>query len=576
MAAPGAAPRGRLARCLVAASLALLVNASAAQALTVSVDDGHTYMAAFQDVTCKSDVVLQPGSTQEVADAIKAQAAAAAAAGRALKVRATHKAFHSTATFPCPGGSWSIFPSGAGAAPLLATLHAPLPPDNVTSVTLLQDGMRRVLAVDHEAHTVRAQAGMLVSQLLREAEALNMSLPLGSVPAFGDLTLGGVLVTGAHGSGHKAISSLGDILLEVTWVDGQGEVHVDARNSTAGRALVGGLGVAGMVTELLLQLTPPSHTQLSTRFKRPDADLVADDKLPLVGLPVWAAIQETSVGHAMANLHNGRRMFEGVGDTNHMQARRGAAPAPHCRRRARPLQRRPRGHARRRPVTHTRTHAQSVSCGDKCLWNMGSKIAMEDIHMSVELDQLADWVADVKAIVDADLFEGGARARRRLSPGYFWLRFGSGSADFLGHTSGMTAPVHVQMSFMKSMANPLQPNKHGWVLEAIEQLTLCKYKGKPHWGKNKPRTFVHPTCHVADHLPLWGDAAAFRAGSDPARVFEPQLFVDMAARAPPRLSPGCSPRGECFCVESLHCAPGFVCVPSAAFPEYNVCKLPAH
>jgi FAD/FMN-containing dehydrogenase len=68
--------------------------------------------------------------------------------------------------------------------------------------------MNKVLAVDHAAKQMRVQAGMLITQLLREATAAGMSVPLGSVPAFGDLTLGGVLVTGAHGTGHQATSSL--------------------------------------------------------------------------------------------------------------------------------------------------------------------------------------------------------------------------------------------------------------------------------------------------------------------------------------------------------------------------------
>jgi FAD/FMN-containing dehydrogenase len=67
-----------------------------------------------------------------------------------------------------------------------------------------------------------------------------------------------------------------DILLELTWVDGSGKVHTSSRDSDAGRALVSGLGVAGVVTELLLQLQPPSHTALSTRFKRSDANLLND------------------------------------------------------------------------------------------------------------------------------------------------------------------------------------------------------------------------------------------------------------------------------------------------------------
>lgn len=149
-------------------------------------------------------------------------------------------------------------------------------PSNVTSVSLLLDRMRAVLVVDTAKKQMRVQAGMFVTQLLKEAAAAGLSVPLGSVPAFGDLTLGGVLVTGAHGTGHRTTSALGDIVAELTWVDGKGVVHTSARDSDAGRALVSGLGVAGIVTELLLQLGGPSHTAVDTRYKKNDASLAQD------------------------------------------------------------------------------------------------------------------------------------------------------------------------------------------------------------------------------------------------------------------------------------------------------------
>jgi hypothetical protein len=37
--------------------------------------------------------------------------------------------------------------------------------------------------------------------------------------------------------------------------------------------------------------------------------------------------------------------------------------------------------------------------------------------------------------------------------------------------------------------------------------------------------------------------------------------------------PGCAGANkDCFCVKDEHCAPGFACVPSKAFPDYNICK----
>jgi hypothetical protein len=58
--------------------------------------------------------------------------------------------------------------------------------------------------------------------------------------------------------------------------------------------------------------------------------------------------------------------------------------------------------------------------------------------------------------------------------GYFWLRFGHGSSDYISQVSSLQAPVHVQMSFMKSLAKGVGTSKYGWVLDVLEQLTICK------------------------------------------------------------------------------------------------------
>lgn len=68
--------------------------------------------------------------------------------------------------------------------------------------------MDKVLSVDQKARRLRVQAGMTIKQLLEAATKHGMGVPLGSVPAFADLTLGGVLLTGAHGSNFKGRHSL--------------------------------------------------------------------------------------------------------------------------------------------------------------------------------------------------------------------------------------------------------------------------------------------------------------------------------------------------------------------------------
>jgi FAD/FMN-containing dehydrogenase len=98
-------------------------------------------------------------------------------------------------------------------------------------------------------------------------------LQIGSLPAYQGLTLAGILATSAHGSGDLTVHSLADTVLEVTWVDGRGSVHVSRPSDPEFKALNGGLGMFGVITELLLQLTPPTNTELITVVKS-DKDMM--------------------------------------------------------------------------------------------------------------------------------------------------------------------------------------------------------------------------------------------------------------------------------------------------------------
>jgi hypothetical protein len=102
---------------------------------------------------------------------------------------------------------------------------------------------------------------------------------------------------------------------------------------------------------------------------------------------------------------------------------------------------------------------------------------------------------------------------------------------------------------------------------------MCiRYKGRPHWGKNTERAYTHPTCSIRSHYPKFDQLLASQSKFDPEKMLEPSLFARIAAGAEPSYGPGCVLRGECYCTADEHCAQGHVCVPSFAFPAYNVCK----
>ncbi|KIY96933.1 hypothetical protein MNEG_11027 [Monoraphidium neglectum] len=58
---------------------------------------------------------------------------------------------------------------------------------------------------------------------------------------------------------------------------------------------------------------------------------------------------------------------------------------------------------------------------------------------------------------------------------------------------------------------------------------------------------------------------------DPARVFEPTLWTVAAGGQSYVLKPKCVLDRSCFCQDDTHCADGFTCIPSAAFPQFKAC-----
>lgn len=70
----------------------------------------------------------------------------------------------------------------------------------------------------------------------------------------------------------------GDIALEFTWVDASGTVRTSARDSPEGKGLAGGVGLIGIITEIKLQMTPPSNTMVISKNLLPDARIAEDVK----------------------------------------------------------------------------------------------------------------------------------------------------------------------------------------------------------------------------------------------------------------------------------------------------------
>jgi hypothetical protein len=72
-----------------------------------------------------------------------------------------------------------------------------------------------------------------------------------------------------------------------------------------------------------------------------------------------------------------------------------------------------------------------------------------------------------------------AHTRREtcMGLGYFWIRFGRGSSSYLSTAQGMSRPVYLQSTWMRSRRGALEtgaPIWHQYVADLVEEMTLCK------------------------------------------------------------------------------------------------------
>lgn len=197
----------------------------------------------------------------------------------------------------------------------------PRGPAGTRTAAIATQEMRSVLQRPEAGSTdVTFQAGATITEVMAFANANSLTLPLGTLPGYSDLTLGGLLSTGGHGQGppgsstvvsagadtavnalpkasakERSLTSLAaaanravlccvlmlcaqaDMVTAITFVDGKGLVRTVARSSDIGRALSGGLGTLGIITEVTLRLQKGLRTtQTFAIGPKPDTGIAAE------------------------------------------------------------------------------------------------------------------------------------------------------------------------------------------------------------------------------------------------------------------------------------------------------------
>jgi decaprenylphospho-beta-D-ribofuranose 2-oxidase len=125
---------------------------------------------------------------------------------------------------------------------------------NSDQIILDTTQMSQVLQWDTEAGTITVQPGVTFASIFRKSLLCNWALS--SCPGGMDVTIGGAVSNNVHGKDACKNGNFGDQVLHLKLLLSSGEViEVDrAENAELFRAVIGGMGLLGIIVEVTLQL----------------------------------------------------------------------------------------------------------------------------------------------------------------------------------------------------------------------------------------------------------------------------------------------------------------------------------
>lgn len=199
-----------------------------------------------------------------------------------------------------------------------------------------------------------------------------------------------------------------------------------------------------------------------------------------------------------------------------------------------------------------------------CPWD--SRIKGQFYHQttfSIPLSVVKDFIEDVQKLVE---LEPESLCGLELNNGIL-MRYVTASRAFLGKTE---EAVDFDITYYRSK-DPLSPRLFEDILEEIEQIGLFKYRGLPHWGKNRNIGFLgaikkYPNAENFLKVKVEYDSGGLFSSKWTDQVLGLKDEVTI-------LKDGCALEGLCICSQDSHCAPnkGYFCRPGRIYKEARVC-----
>ncbi len=446
-------------------------------------------------------------------------------------------------------------------------------------IQITLENMNQLLLFNAAEKKVTVQAGMRFNDLNEFLRPQKLSVNM--VTELSSFTVGGMLGSGTHGSTlQKPSNMLADYVTEMKIVDGLGEVRIlSGEQLNAARV---NLGVLGVVVEVTIQLEDAFKVKAEVKGYRDDSNLesvildIARNNystnvawFPGIGRYTTTTYNQVPLDtkgnayNAQADVSDIQEYFFGLlFDALHETSSSGlqclAAKVRYGARDTSYFRDLNTGFIKYTPIGHS-DQMQYFGCKepDKCVWDK-LPIALQEVAIPVE--ELPNWISDVRQLL--------AKHEKTCFPlNGIYFRFGKASPSYLGMSAGRdTAYLGIEYTLRK--AGEAVPKNYFVNLE-IEQMSLRKYRARPHWGKNSVAIFED----MPSRYPKWDEFLAFKAEMDPYNVFTNTFWKRASGEVPlsDYLTPDCNSRGECYCQSDEHCAEGTSCQTGQYFEGANIC-----
>ena len=451
---------------------------------------------------------------------------------------------------------------------------------NVAALTI--PPLNKTINVDASSMTAVVAPGVLISELQEQLHTQNLAFPV--TPDYNRVTVAGAMGTGAHHSSLKIQSSVADWVEEIRLVDGKGDIKT-LKGADLDLVRVH-LGLVGVVTQLKLRLEPQSKLQMNIISR--DDSKIGDELIDEVREHDYARVRwfPTNAKYVMDTYNKVSVSKEGESYDNAWEAVPdlkflGDIPAiilnqskfVNCS--AEFIRANTFGGTIKNVKSEKGTvigWSHKMMAGGcevgKCPWDKGVK--GRTVEVAIPVSKFKDWVADVRSVL---------KERQGCFPtNGLYLRFSKASEGALSQAYGED-----MMAFEIHLAVETKPTLEKWsdVYDEIVQMSIKRYNGRPHWGKNSLPYFVDlgPT-----QFPKWSEFEAKRKELDPNGIFVSALWQGIQKKqealkggaAFDLSSPECGVRRDCICTigSSNECGPKekATCVEGGFFTEARVCR----